>query len=284
MKTKQLIFAALLAPAFIFHSCGYEGQNIPPEKGVESQNNQDHLIMSALFVQLSAEYKAQCYQAYNAASMSLIQKTAGNQIAKPAVVLDLDETVLDNSPYAGFQIESGLPYSPKSWKEWTAKANAATIPGAKEFLKLADSLGVTLFYVSNRRVEELESTRQNMKDLGLPQIADSNFLLRDDASEKESRRNKITEKGYEVLLFCGDQLGDFHQYWDEADNPERSKRAEEQKHKFGRDYIILPNPVYGIWERNLFKDSSYTAGQKNKLRKKAINAFQPQADKNESRD
>lgn len=273
MKTKLSLF--VLSVSLFLFSCGYEALNTPPEKGVESQNNQDHLIMSALFVQLSAEYKAQCYQAFNTAKRRLSEKINENSTQLQAVVLDLDETVLDNSPYAGFQIESGLPYAPNSWKEWTAQAAAETVPGAADFLHFADSLGVTLFYVSNRRVDELQSTQQNMANLNLPQIADSNFLLREKESDKENRRQKIINQGYDILLFCGDQLGDFESVWDQHDNNARSKTLKEKKHLLGDSYIILPNPIYGIWERNLFKDSNYSAREKMQIRKKTIRAFQP---------
>lgn len=275
MKTTSVL---LVFQASLFMlSCGYEGQNVPREKGVEMQNNQDHLIMAALYVQLAAEYEAQCYQAYNMAKYRLLHKIKESNAQQQAVVLDLDETVLNNSPYAGFQIETGLPYSPKSWKKWTSQANAETIPGAGDFLHFADSLGVTLFYVSNRRVEELESTKQNMAQLNLPQIADSNFLLREKESDKEMRRNKITQKGYEILLFCGDQLGDFETAWDHGNNEERSRLLKEKKQLLGDRYIIFPNPTYGIWERNLFKHGDFTAKEKNNRRKEMLKSFIPEA-------
>lgn len=271
MKNNLYLILALV----FLSACGYENQNVPAEKGIESMNNQDHLIMSALFVQSAAEYKAQCHQAYNTASYRLIEKLEGYSGSKPAVVLDLDETVLDNSLYAGFQINNGLPYTPESWKSWTEKALATVVPGADDFLHLADSLNVTLLYVSNRRVNELEDTKKNMEALGLPQLADSNFYLREEESEKETRRTQIADEGYDVLLYCGDQLGDFDRFWDDAENEDRNARVHDQKHKFGTDYIIVPNPIYGIWERNLFKGKDLTKREKNQLRKEAVQGFTP---------
>lgn len=226
----------------------------PADEALESAcacNSQTHLTAAVLFTQHSGEYTALCYQAYASAKMQLPGAIAG--VNKPAVVLDLDETVLDNSPYTAWQIRNDQPYAPETWDDWVNLAEAEEVPGAGSFLHFADSLGVHLMYISNRDTSQLAPTISNMESLGLPQLGGEHFLLKSTTSDKTERRDAVESSGYEIVMFIGDNLGDFTGEYDKpATNDERKRLAAEHNDRFGRKYIVLPNTLYGTWEGALY--------------------------------
>jgi 5'-nucleotidase (lipoprotein e(P4) family) len=212
-------------------------------------------VGGTLWTQNSAEWRALCYQAYGWTERRLeeeLVERASSPVGEMAIFTDLDETVLDNSAYTAWQIEQDVAYSPETWAQWTALAEAPAVPGARRFLRLADSLGVTIFYVSNRKVEELEATMRNMEALGLPQIDTAHFLLKTSTSDRTARRERIEAMGYEVLLYLGDNLGDFDGRWDKQLTAVRAERADAARDAFGDQWIVFPNPLYGTWEGAIY--------------------------------
>lgn len=242
----------------------------PPQQEPFTTNSQEHLVASTLFTQQSAEYRALCYQAYHLAELRLLE-LKDSFPEKPAVVLDLDETVLDNSPYTAWQIESGNGYSKETWAQWVEKAEAEPIAGVSQFLHLADSLGVELYYVSNRDTSGLAATMKNMKALNLPQVEASHFLLKTTTSDKSARRKQITDSGAEILLFIGDNLGDFKHLFDDKTNAERKASIDELADQVGTQFIALPNALYGEWEGATYKYNwKLTDAQRDSARKASL--------------
>jgi 5'-nucleotidase (lipoprotein e(P4) family) len=240
-------------------------------------NSQEYLVAGTLFTQQAAEYRALCYQAYSLAEMRLLEILKSKPV-KPAVVLDLDETVLDNSAFTAWQIASDTPFSEDDWAIWTDLAVAPEVPGVTRFLKLADSLGVTLFYVSNRDSAALHPTIKNMQNLGLPQLGEEHFMLKTTTSGKESRRQAVRDAGYNIVLLIGDNLGDFHHRWDKQQNSARKHWADSLKAEFGQNFIVLPNTLYGTWEGAIYNfDWDLSNEQRDSLRKAAL---EPAAIKN----
>lgn len=236
-------------------------------------DHQDHLLMAAAFVQHAAEYRALCFQAYNAATFQLT--TAENlSVDKRAIVLDLDETVLDNSPYTGWQIQQRQTYSGATWQQWTALAAADTIPGAGRFLHAADKLGYAIFYVSNRKVADLDATLLNMKKFGLPQAEATHVLLRTDTSNKIPRREQIQQQGYQIVMLVGDNACDLDGQYEEASQQERERITDSLQQSFGRRLIVLPNPVYGSWEGALMEGyTGSSLSQKRTHLRSLLNVF-----------
>ena len=100
--------------------------NPNPEPAIGSN---DHLIMAVLYQQKSAEYKALCYQAFNFAKFKLDQSSkAMGMMKQRAIIVDIDETVLDNSPYEAKCILDAINY-PAFWDEWVMKASCQTSAG-----------------------------------------------------------------------------------------------------------------------------------------------------------
>jgi len=210
-------------------------------------------VWAALYQQRAAEYNALCFQAYNIARERIDEAIKKHSTKPLAVVTDIDETLLDNSPYDAARAIQDKDFSSKTWKEWTAKAIADTVPGASSFFKYAASKGVKIFYVTNRDEDERDATLKNLQLYHLPYADDAHLLLRKGSSSKEDRRQQVL-KNYNIVLLCGDNLPDFDASYD--NNPSEQSRAaatEKLREQFGKRYIVIPNPSYGDFEGALFK-------------------------------
>lgn len=218
-----------------------------PHEDVENTHIRN--TMATLYVQQAPEYVALSEQAYHQAKLSLDNQLA-LATAPLAIVTDIDETVLNNSPFEAQQVLENFNYSDSLWDEWVYKEEAAPIPGSLAFFKYADSVGIAIFYISNRKEHLLNATINNLKKYNYPQSDSSHILLRTTTSSKEDRRNKVLDQGFEIALFIGDNLDDMSAQFETADTEARAKAVETNQPKFGNKYIILPNPTYGKWALN----------------------------------
>ncbi len=261
--------AAAMALMLVLNSC----------QASRSQNTSDkneHLVMATLYLQTAAEARALRYQAFNLATLRLKQALAKKHFTKkPAVILDIDETILDNSPYEAYLIKTGKSF-PQGWKAWVNSAQAAALSGAKSFLTFADQKGVDIFYVSNRRIKFLQSTMQNLRKAHFPQVSKDHILLRTDTSSKEARRQTIA-KTHHIVLLLGDNLNDFARVFEKKSITQRFAVTDSLQTHFGADFIVLPNPMYGDWEGAIYRYHwQMTEAQKDSARKAALRAFNPQ--------
>ncbi|MCK9448051.1 MAG: 5'-nucleotidase, lipoprotein e(P4) family [Bacteroidales bacterium] len=203
------------------------------------------MLYATLYQQQSAEFQALCFQAYQLAEIRLNEHLQV-QYSKPmAIVVDIDETVLDNSPYQAEAILKDFGY-PVRWDEWMHQASAEIIPGSLDFLIKAEQAGVEVFYVSNRKEIYKEATLKNLSEAGFPFADEAHLLLRTDENEKENRRN-IIRNTHEIILLVGDNLGDFDEIFETNNADERMQQTMTNKHSFGEKWIMLPNAVYGSW-------------------------------------
>lgn len=251
---------ALLASAILLAACS------TPKKTESTSIANNGKVWASLWQQRSAEYKALCFQAYNTAKWRL-DEALKNPGSKPlAVVTDIDETLLDNSPYDAMRGANNQEFSPETWKAWTAKAVADTVPGAPAFFKYAASKGVAVFYVTNRDEDERAVTIKNLQLYGLPNTDDAHLFLRQKLSSKESRRQQILST-YNIVLLCGDNLPDFDMLYDNKPTEQNRQAVTEQlKKEFGSKYIVLPNPSYGDFEGALFNyNYNLTGAQKDSI-------------------
>jgi 5'-nucleotidase (lipoprotein e(P4) family) len=223
-------------------------------------------VWASIYQQRAAEYRALCFQAYNIARLRVDLALLKPHKKPYAVVTDIDETLLDNSPYDAQRAINNQEFDPKTWKEWTAKAICDTVPGAAAFFKYAALKGVTVFYVTNRDEDERPGAIKNLQLYGLPNADDAHLLLRQKASSKESRRQDVM-KTYDILLLCGDNLPDFDALYDNHPTEENRKATTEKLMKqFGDRYIILPNVSYDDWENAIFNyNYKLTGAQKDSV-------------------
>ena len=242
---------------------------------IKKERNNDYKLQAQVWTQNSAEYRALCYQAFNAAKMNLdaiffFEKKYDKPLA---IIADVDETVLDNSPYDGKLILNNNSYNRESWVEWGNLEIAEAIPGSLDFLKYASEKNIEIFYISNRYSEQLESTVNNLKKLGFPDAKKSNVLLRNDGRSKSERRKSVF-KNYEVIMLLGDNLSDFNDEFEEKLSTERTKYTDNLSSEFGTKLIVLPNPNYGDWESNgIFEGKSLSDEQKDSIRKSKIKSY-----------
>lgn len=228
---------------------------------------------AALWQQQSGEYKALCLQAYQLAALRLDQYLAAKGSKPLAVVTDIDETVLDNSPYSVHQALSGKGYDDKSWMEWTAKVAADTVPGAPAFFKYAASKGVKVFYITNRAESERAVTLQNLQRYQFPDADDQHLLLKTTTSGKEPRRQQVLQQ-YDIVMLFGDNLGDFAAIFDKKPVDERNATALQSAASFGSRFIVLPNPMYGDWEGALYNfQYKLTTPQKDSIMKSRLRNY-----------
>jgi acid phosphatase len=179
---------------------------------------------------------------------------------KPAVIVDIDETVLDNSPYQARLVASGKEYDEFTWSEWCREKRAKPLPGALEFAKEAAKRGVTVFYLSNRAQDLNAATLENLRAAGFPVESDDAFLglgtivegCEQIGTEKGCRRALVGQT-HRVLMQFGDQIGDFVDV--DANTPD-GRRAAMAPYAgwIGERWFVLPNPTYGSWEPALFNN------------------------------
>ncbi|MGH8076059.1 MAG: 5'-nucleotidase, lipoprotein e(P4) family [Lysobacter sp.] len=235
----------------------------------------DDNLNAVLWVQTSAEYQAASQTVYRAAADkldaalrgenwdALVPNERGNSIVglPPAVIMDIDETVLDNSPYQARLVRDGKEFDDATWDAWVAEKKARPLPGVVDFAKAASAKGVTILYVSNRAEHLQAATLANLRSAGLPVANDDVFLglgtIVDGCEQKGSDKNcrrQLSGRKYRVLMQFGDQLGDFVQIVANT-QADRNKLVDEYGDWFGERWWMLPNPTYGSWEPALFNNA-----------------------------
>lgn len=230
----------------------------------------EQAVMSTLYQQQAAEYKALCLQAYG-----LARRNVEDSLRKGlplAVITDLDETALDNSPYQVWLYQHHLAYDSASWRHWCDSAIADTVPGSLAFFNWADGRHVAIFYVSNRDTGVLQPTMANMRRLGFPQVDSAHFYLRTHTSSKEARRQEI-EKRYDVVALLGDNLIDLDSSFDRASPSKRDAEVYRLKDQWGKRYIVFPNAVYGDWEQALYGGQHLSQEQKDSVRVSKLHGY-----------
>lgn len=220
-------------------------------KSIEKNTTQDitritEQSLNAVLWQQSAEAKAMYYQTFNLARWQLEQiLRTYNKNKLPAIILDIDETLLDNSPYAARMIANKSTY-PTGWSTWINDAKAKPLPGALEFLNYANSQNVTIFYITNRKTDKKEATIKNLQKYGFPQLKTSHLLFKTTDESKENRRQTISAT-YEIIMLIGDKLTDLSSVFDQTSLAKRKSEVKKMRDEFGQKFILLPNPTYGDW-------------------------------------
>jgi acid phosphatase len=287
-------------------------------------------LNSVAWMQASMEYRALAMGAYNVARQSLDQAledatwtalpaqvpVSSEEAAilgglPPAVILDIDETVLGTLPYQAWLVRNRKPFTIASWHAWVSEASAEAIPGALEFVRYAMDKGVTVFYLSNRafrgpldrdgngtidqgeeQLELKQYTIANLLRLGfLPQEIVSNedsVLLRGetaedgrvmdgwDSSDKTARRNSLSSD-YRVVLILGDSLNDFlsDRKLLAIEGEEKPDAPGSHMARWGRSWIMLPNPIYGSWEKRMHDSMHSLSGkQKSRIKLDSLDTWQ----------
>jgi len=252
----SLLFCVL----YFSNSAGLLAQEISHEKLLSEQS-----VNATLYHQSSAETQYLYLELYDYAKIKLDKNIADSKYPekKKAVILDIDETVLDNSKYQAWLAYNGLLYTPETWKKWTSEASASALPGAIEFVKYAKMRGVEVFYITNREDDELDATIDNLEYLEFPN-ADSNHIFTMNITSDKTERRKLVSMKYEVVLLVGDVLTDYSEVFANRDNLLGFELIDKELKPLLKYFVLLPNPMYGEWEKAIF-NNNYQLPAKEKL-------------------
>jgi predicted secreted acid phosphatase len=156
--------------------------------------------------------------------------------AKPAIVLDIDETSLSNWP--AYRLngwgrvvngECDLQKGPCGLRAWQALGQSKALAPTLALARRARELNVAVFFISGRPPELREATERNLRDQGYDWTAvvllPSGKSFASAADFKAPERRKITDQGYTIILSMGDQESDL-------------------AGGFAERMFKLPNPVY----------------------------------------
>jgi 5'-nucleotidase (lipoprotein e(P4) family) len=248
------------------------------------------LLNAVLWMQRSVEYKAAALTAFALARLRLDQaladpnwtaapkeQTGAYQSLPPAVILDVDETILDNSGYQAWMVLKDTTFDSKTWNAYVNTVTSLPIPGAVEFARYADGRGVKVFYMSNRTAAEEPPTRKNLEKFGFPMggVVDTMLMVGkqpDWGSAKGTRRAYIA-KTYRVLLNLGDNFADFVDEY-RGSEAERQKVMDANRDRWGREWIMLSNPAYGSFESAPFgHDFKLSPGDRRKAKRSVLDAW-----------
>ncbi len=257
-------------------------------EGVPQNDN----LNATLWTQRSVEFKANAMSMYKLAELMLdraladkswtaapVEQTGDYQNKPAAVMLDIDETVLDNSLYQAWMVGSDGHFSSKTWVPFVRSEQSLAVPGSLDFIKSARSKGVKVFYVSNRKAPQEEATRNNLKALGYPiDESEDTVLLKGEkegwGSKKGTRRTVITEN-YRLVMVVGDNFGDFVDGY-KGSIEERHALAAKNSGLWGSKWIVIANPTYGSWESAAFGHNYKKSGdERRQMKLDAMTSWQP---------
>jgi len=261
----RLPHCVLLASALALSGCAHQPASPPAAPAAHAA---DDNLNAVLWMQASQEYRAASIQTWRAALARLdaaladpswdalvpAERAHPADGLPPAVIVDVDETVLDNSPYQARLVLDGTSYDGASWADWVYEAAARPVPGVLEFTRAATARGVTVFYVTNRTEAQQDISLANLRAAGLPVAGEHVFLGKGtevpgctQASDGDKQcRRQLVGRSHRVLMQFGDQLGDF------VEVPDNTPAARDQlidRHGawFGERWWMLSNPSYGDW-------------------------------------
>lgn len=252
----MIIRRGLIATAVIVAMAGAVARAEEPQP--------NDLLLATLWNQRAVEYKGNALTVFALGRIRLDEALADRSWTAapveqkgdyanlpPAVVLDVDETLLDNSLYEAWMMKANQSFSTRTWNQFCAAQISRAIPGAVEFTQYADSKGVKVFYISNRGVETEKDTRENMEKLGFPMGGNvDTFLMQNEKPDwgglKGTRRAFIA-RDYRILLNFGDNFGDFDDRY-RGSEADRLKAFEEDSTHWGREWLVIANPTYGSFD------------------------------------
>lgn len=280
MRSKRNIYTFILVTCSVAATYFVTSSTAQQTMAVKQGNaDMQYQAGATLYMQKAAEYRALAYQAYNIARWQLdadldknnVKKLPKTEQKKPrAVMVDIDETTLDNSPSQAFGITNRVAFNSKDWYAWTSMRKAKAIPGAVDFVNYANSKGVKVFFVSNRDDKvERQATLDNLKSVGFTDVSTDNLLLQTKESSKEARKQLILQK-YRIVFSIGDNLDDHSSVFEHKSVAERFAETDKVKDLFGKQYIMLPNAMYGTWERAIYDYARLSDSEKAEKRAAAL--------------
>jgi 5'-nucleotidase (lipoprotein e(P4) family) len=263
-KTVKVLVKALAISMALAAAMPALGQNTTSN----DSNIENNLMMAMAWKQTAAEFRALYHQGFNIARMRVeIALSQKQDDSLPlAIISDVDETLLLANDYWGYLITQGQDFfDDASWDRWIEENRAVASPGALEFLNFCVSNSVEIFYVTNRDQGEttVQLAIENLNAVGFPLADTAHLRVLRESSNKELVQQRIRED-YEVVALLGDNLNDFARRYYSTDIDQRMSLMEQDKDRYGRDYILFPNPTDGHWIRAIFGESEPAGSDENR--------------------
>jgi len=274
LLTFALVFSSIVSTYFVTASTAQQGAQ-------PATADNEYQVAAILYMQKAGEYRALAYQAFNVARMQFdmdFEKKNLKKLPKAerkrarAVVVDVDETVLDNSPHQAEMVKNRMPFTNSVWTAWVNRRAAKPIAGAVEFLNYANQKGARIFYVTNRNEAEKQGTIDNLKQAGFPDVSDETVMVRATESSKEARRLSILQK-HRIVLLIGDNLNDLSNVFERKSVADRFAEVDKTREMFGRRFIVLPNAMYGDWESAIYEYQRLNEVEKTQRRNSALMSY-----------
>lgn len=215
---------------------------------VNGGTSTDSIPLALRWYRASAEVRGIFVQTYLTATEA-VQRIAPQQSGRPwAVIMDADETVLDNSMYQ--QSRGGQGYTPETWEVWVRSKRATALPGAADFINRVRALGGRVVIVTNREANVCPETEQNLRAAALN--VDQVLCKPVGASDKNPRFSAVQSgsapsrlPAMKVVMWLGDNILDFP-----GTSQDIRKGGAAGYQEFGKTWFLLPNPLYGSWDKN----------------------------------
>jgi 5'-nucleotidase (lipoprotein e(P4) family) len=263
-KTVKVLVKALAISMALAAAMPALGQNTTSN----DSNIENNLMMAMAWKQTAAEFRALYHQGFNIARMRVeIALSQKQDDSLPlAIISDVDETLLLANDYWGYLITQGQDFfNDASWDRWIEENRSVASPGALEFLNFCVSNSVEIFYVTNRDQGEttVQLAIENLNAVGFPLVDTAHLRVLRESSNKELVQQRIRED-YEVVALLGDNLNDFARRYYSTDIDQRMSLMEQDKDRYGRDYILFPNPTDGHWIRAIFGESEPAGSDENR--------------------
>ena len=283
MSTRAKFVRRLVLTCFLLVPVELLAQTPGPSMSRQPGADNEYQVGAILWTQSSAEYRALAYQAFTLAKLRLDQELAtprrgraARGVKPPAIVVDVDETVLDNSRFQAELILRNAAYTPQAWQAWCDRAEAGGVPGAAAFLTYAAQRGVKTFYITNRRQAEKAGTVKNLISAGFPGVTEETVMIRESGGpSKETRREKV-RAGYRIVMLVGDNLNDFSDDFSGRSIADRSAQVDREQAQFGAQYIVIPNPMYGDWEGAVYDNKPLSESDRRAKRREALRGITTQ--------
>lgn len=235
-------------------------------------------LLGTLWIQTALEHKVAGVQAYALATTQVskalqdkswtaaIEQTGDYEELPPAVILDVDETVLDNSGFQARLVDKNIEFDQTNWAEWVAEEKAIAMPGAKDFLATLSQQQVAVFYVTNRDFAGEEATVNNLRSVFEIAVSKEQVLCQHEkpewGSDKSSRRSFLAQH-HRIILLVGDDFNDFV-FLGKISPQARVEKGSQYQEYWGKKWIQTPNSLYGNWEKALY-DYDYSLPEEKKL-------------------
>lgn len=226
-------------------------------------------LHGVLWIQTSPEHDFMCRQLYDLTKLRVMEalrdkswtaafeQTGKYQNLPPAVVMDVDETVIDNSAFQGRLVDRDADYVHDWWKEWVQEGKADALPGAKEFIHFLVKNGVTPIFVTNREVDGEAATLANLRRIfDYPELSAEQMLCKKEQSDwtsNKTSRRKLLAESYRIIILMGDDYNDFTYLGKNPTPADRVMKSAEHSKMWGKKWILMPNPLYGNWEKSLYQ-------------------------------